>query len=489
MPAMRRALVVAMLGLLLPPFGVAAEARHAKRRPRTRHGDGAGSGTEAAEGPRTEAVPAEGRATPQATPTPGQPTDGWVPPLVRENRVTQQHYDALRSAAPRIYVYNLPPDVRGDQCAPHGAYSLEVDLPDTLRENGFTVDDPATADFFWVPALTYCTHKNVLARPGGADIPAWNYTSVYIDGVVRELRRQGPHWDEQPHRHVFVWPADHGFCGFGPKEPGVAQVRESIGISHWGLTKREMGGPHAAACLPQGLPCHVPGKDIVVPTPNDYVDMQKMKPSTEADDSNRTTLLFFAGNSGVELTRGSGTGTHYSHGVRGLIFMMFNDTAKFPRMKLVKRAPDDEFYHSVFCLAPSGGGYGIRLFKMMYFGCIPVIVQDDIRQAYDDLLPYRKFAIVLRSHKLARLRQYLGRAEAKKEPYFAALREHRASLFWEFDGVVPSYPGKALLRLFESLNARKTRRREDNASPCGDQSTGQYVPDDVLDSERGGDFP
>lgn len=48
---------------------------------------------------------------------------------------------------------------------------------------------------------------------------------------------------------------------------------------------------------------------------------------------------------------------------------------------------------SVFCLAPAGGGWGQRLIDALAMGCIPVVVMDDVRQPFDDVLPYNEFAL------------------------------------------------------------------------------------------------
>lgn len=48
---------------------------------------------------------------------------------------------------------------------------------------------------------------------------------------------------------------------------------------------------------------------------------------------------------------------------------------------------------SVFCLSPLGTGWGLRIVDAMLTGCIPVIVQDGVKQPGDDVLPYPDFAV------------------------------------------------------------------------------------------------
>ena len=64
-------------------------------------------------------------------------------------------------------------------------------------------------------------------------------------------------------------------------------------------------------------------------------------------------------------------------------------------IRLVER---DEHYvenlaASTFCLAPTGTGWGRRVGLAAQFGCIPVVVQDSVRQAFDDVLPYDAFTV------------------------------------------------------------------------------------------------
>ena len=427
--------------------------RHANRHARTQHDHSLDAS--AAETPESsEFPPAASASAPQPEET---TTPAYIPPLVQNNHITLQHYEKLKAAAPRIYVYNLQ-ESKGPNCVSRGSYSLASDLEEMLLNNNLAVSSPSDADFLFVPANFYCSTHGEWVKKYPPGTPPWNYTTAHVDLVLQELRKLGPWWDDAPQKHIFAFSADHGFCGFGPGEPGSPQVRNAVILSHWGLTKRETDGRNGP--IRRGSLCHVPGKDIVVPIANDFLSMVDMTPGKAADDPKRTTLLFFAGNSGVVRHSGHGTGTHYSHGTRGMIFMMFNDTAKFPRMIIQPRADDSNFKTSIFCLAPTGGGFGNRLFISMYNGCIPVIIQDDVRQPYEEILPYKKFAFILKSHKMARLRVYLGQAEAQKERYFEAVRQHRKSLWWEFDSKVGDYEGEALLRLFENLHLRKNLPKE-----------------------------
>ena len=65
-------------------------------------------------------------------------------------------------------------------------------------------------------------------------------------------------------------------------------------------------------------------------------------------------------------------------------------------IRVVERDEDHYFQNlaaSTFCLAPTGTGWGRRVGLAAQFGCVPVIVQDSVRQAFDDVPPYDAFTV------------------------------------------------------------------------------------------------
>ena len=56
-------------------------------------------------------------------------------------------------------------------------------------------------------------------------------------------------------------------------------------------------------------------------------------------------------------------------------------------------SPSPSLSQATFCLAPSGLGWGIRTVISLFYGCIPVIIQDDVAMPYEDFLPWDEFSI------------------------------------------------------------------------------------------------
>ena len=90
---------------------------------------------------------------------------------------------------------------------------------------------------------------------------------------------------------------------------------------------------------------------------------------------------------------------HYSFNVRYEVYRRFKDEPRFVlRATDLIPAPraadlDELTLSSVFCLCPSGTGWGMRAFHAVALGCIPVIIQDDgsgkypsVLQAFEGLL-------------------------------------------------------------------------------------------------------
>ena len=92
---------------------------------------------------------------------------------------------------------------------------------------------------------------------------------------------------------------------------------------------------------------------------------------------------------------------------------------------------------SLFCLCPSGTGFGWRVYLALATQCIPVIIQPMVRQAFHDLLPYSKLGLTYSMADVRRLPELLrsvspGRICALRAQ---AARYYRAVMWQEPDGI------------------------------------------------------
>lgn len=126
----------------------------------------------------------------------------------------------------------------------------------------------------------------------------------------------------------------------------------------------------------------------------------------------RPTRFFFSGSYG----RDEGTG--YSLGARLAVrsavvlanrtdYVFIGPNGGYGPHNMQRDAMLSAMRSSVFCLAPSGNGYGNRITYAMVAGCIPVVVQPSVRQPLDDVLPYWRFSLRLRLEDAPNLVQIL----------------------------------------------------------------------------------
>ncbi|KAK9817385.1 hypothetical protein WJX74_003985 [Apatococcus lobatus] len=121
-----------------------------------------------------------------------------------------------------------------------------------------------------------------------------------------------------------------------------------------------------------------------------------------APELTKMTILYFAG--GVREDD-----VTYSHGVRQTIWRLFHNRPGYKIISIDGKGPlgGEEylrgFAESVFCLAATGAGWGVRVKLAVTFRCIPVIIADEVQMEYEDVLPYSEFAVRLPQHATYRL--------------------------------------------------------------------------------------
>ncbi|PNH07802.1 putative glucuronosyltransferase [Tetrabaena socialis] len=175
-------------------------------------------------------------------------------------------------------------------------------------------------------------------------------------------------------------------------------------------------------------------------------------------DGNRTGLFTFAG--------GVGEGTEYSGGVRQAIFRLLNATSPQPAdIRFVQGRTSDYrqlLRTSKFCIAPYGYGWGIRVVQSIQHGCIPVIIQDGVYQAFEDFLPYESFSVRMPladvPNMIEILRQY---GEADLARLRLGMARHHRAFTWDrqYGGQAYEWTLSALQRRLANLQAGHFSRR------------------------------
>ena len=179
----------------------------------------------------------------------------------------------------------------------------------------------------------------------------------------------------------------------------------------------------------------------------------------DGDNANRTTLIFFAGAHVSADVRG------YAQGVRArvaialanvsdaIIVDTFNPaTPKWPEPLMFAA-----MRRSVFCLAPAGHGYGVRIIHSMLTGCIPVVIQDAVRQPADDTLPYWLFSLRLSQRDIPDIEAILRRVSPQEVRKLQAhVRMYHEDFIWRDDTTAESAArgGRAYEAVLQSMRRK-----------------------------------
>ena len=123
----------------------------------------------------------------------------------------------------------------------------------------------------------------------------------------------------------------------------------------------------------------------------------------------------------------------------------------------------DDLRDSLFCLAPSGWGWGWRLTLCVITQSIPVIIQPNVTQPFEELLPYESFSLRYEKEDIPRLPQLL-RAVPKETicRMQRALAAHYRALLWQTPwgvGYPSAYDLTQVLLCRRAKALRRPRRR------------------------------
>ncbi|KAK3280519.1 hypothetical protein CYMTET_11642 [Cymbomonas tetramitiformis] len=305
----------------------------------------------------------------------------------------------------KIYIYELPPRFNSWLLYHHhpfsmgSIYSAGRFLHERLLASEFRTADPEEADYFLIPMW------------GRAAVGSPRHASRYLKEVIGYIQRTWPYFQRSGGRdHIAVLTDDHGACDEFASRQLVKELGETIMITHWGY-RQTHGALTGAYAEPDGG-CFRRHHDIVVPPP-----VRIPRSLNVSFTAVRSILFFFAGALRRKDDRVTGKDgvPLYSHGVRQRVA---DELAHLPGFKIIDGGTPNYYEllgQSRFCLVPTGAGWGIRLVEAVLFGCIPVIIQDNVTQPFEEVLSYRKFAVRLQERRIRNLPEILGRISQEQE--------------------------------------------------------------------------
>ncbi|KAL8047055.1 hypothetical protein ABFX02_08G213600 [Erythranthe guttata] len=284
--------------------------------------------------------------------------------------VFRLNYERMRSRF-KVYVYS-DGDPNTYYQTPRkltGKYASEGYFFQNLRESNFVTDDPDRADLFFIPISCH--------KMRGKGISYENMTKIVQD-YVESLISKYPYWNRTLGTdHFFVTCHDVG-------------VRATEGLPN--LVKNAI----RVVCSPSYDVGFIPHKDVALP----QVLQPFALPAGGNDIENRTTLGFWAG--------------HRNSKIRVILAQVWeNDTELDISNNRINRAIgplvyQKRFYRTKFCICPGGSQVNsARIADSIHYGCIPVILSNYYDLPFNDILDWRKFAVVLKEKDVYQLKQIL----------------------------------------------------------------------------------
>lgn len=249
------------------------------------------------------------------------------------------------TSSPSVYVYSLPPGLNRYRPRVAMDRNTPYEFLRRLKMSTHLTSDASTADLFFIPvsAMGVVSH--------GVPLLAIRYvqeTFPYLNASIRAGIKN----------HFVIFPWDFG----GSWITGYTEMQHVRAVSHWGLTTRST--VYVNDCSLCGPSVRHRNTDLVIPD-----TMEHNFKFQQSSKKPRTTFLFFSGSR--------------SHPIRSYFFD--SQMASEAGVLFAERMTDLAFEmdRSVFCLAPPGAGFTTRAVLAVVRGCIPVLVGDDILQAFE----------------------------------------------------------------------------------------------------------
>ena len=376
-----------------------------------------------------------------------------------------------------MYVYS-PPDSLGLAAMRRSAahldplYSAELIFTERLMSDWqLRTLDPKAALLFYTPTWLLALYPNIVYEKG-----VHHQRNLVAALEARDAIFQAA-WRTNRSRHLFFTPGDKGAC-LWPRGP--------IYLTHWGLTTpwKAQIMPHMwkadelVSARANEPPC-ADERDVILPPVIEEKKMWKRPAwrtngTAAASASSSSSVasaaaasaagedvvtplpaswwaceLFFAGAARAEQKAGKSSWCDdgakggvkcYSQGVRAAVFEHHQNRSRFC---LASRLPTELYERSRFCLAPSGEGFGDRLATAVLAGCVPLIIQPAVRQPYDELLPYDRFALRVGADRVPHLHEILAAVTPTEHAAMRAAARHFARAF---DWVRPAGQAYAMAR-------------------------------------------
>ncbi|KAK4374668.1 hypothetical protein RND71_005345 [Anisodus tanguticus] len=254
----------------------------------------------------------------------------------------------------KVFVYELPSKynkkiLQKDQRCLNHMFAAEIYMHRFLLSSAVRIFNPEEADWFYTPVYSTCD-----LTPNGLPLP---FTSPrMMRSAIQLIASNWPYWNRTEG-------ADHFFIEEKSIERGILPLLQRA-------TLVQTFGQRNHVCLKDG--------SITIPP---YAPPQKMQSHLIPPDTPRSIFVYFRG-----LFYEVGNDPE---GARAAVWENFKDNPLFDISTDHPTTYYEDMQRAIFCLCPLGWApWSPRLVEAVIFGCIPVIIADDIVLPFADAIPW-----------------------------------------------------------------------------------------------------
>ncbi|MCO5594804.1 hypothetical protein L7F22_048838 [Adiantum nelumboides] len=337
----------------------------------------------------------------------------------------------------KVYVYDIPSKFnkrvvqRDMRCLSH-MFATEIYMHLFLLSSSVRTFNPEEADWFYTPVYTNCD----LTKTG---LPFIDNMPRMMHGAIQYISTQWPYWNRTDGAdHFFVVPHDFGACFHYQEKEAIDRGIFPL-LQH--ATLLQTFGQINHSCLKNG--------SIVIPP---FVSSRKISNHYVPINTPRSTFAYFRGV--FYDMNDSPKGDYYARGIRAAMWEQYKDNALFDISSEHPATYYEDIQRSIFCLCPLGWApWSPRIVEAVVFGCIPVIIADNIVLPFRDVIPWDEIAVFVPEKDVDKLEPILTSISmeevTKKQKMLSHTQMKEALLFPR-----PTLPGDGFHQVMNAL-ARK----------------------------------
>ncbi|RAL38704.1 unnamed protein product [Cuscuta campestris] len=337
----------------------------------------------------------------------------------------------------KVFVYELPSKYnkkllqKDPRCLSH-MFAAEIYMHRFLLSSAVRTMNPDEADWFYTPVYPTCD-----LTPNGLPLPF--KSPRVVRSAIQLISAKWPYWNRtEGADHFFLVPHDFGACFHYQEEKAIERgilplLQRAILVQTFGQRNH--------VCLSE--------RSITIPP---YAPPQKMQAHLIPPSTPRSIFVYFRGlfydvNNDPE-------GGYYARGARASIWENFKNNPLFDISTDHPTTYYEDMQRSIFCLCPLGWApWSPRLVESVVFGCIPVIIADEIVLPFADAIPWEDIGVFVEEKDVPYLDTILTSIPPevilKKQRFLANPSMKKAMLFPQ-----PAEAGDAFHQILNGL-ARK----------------------------------